>query len=125
MTISVSQVDPAVDRLVILDRSDAGGRRVVADIDSGLTRRPRKRYQVRVIKRADGKTTSVTRSRSKKKQSRSLRPVEKMTRKAARRTVRFMQDYLYLHDRSNKKKKNGWLRQGVTNIRKAARRSAD
>lgn len=124
MSISVSQLDPEVNQLLVMDRS-RGQKRVIADLDADLSRRPRKRYRVRVIQRQDGETLKVLGAPARKKQSKALRPVEKATRKSARRTIRFMQDYLYLHERSNKKKKNGWLRSYVTNLRKAFRRSRD
>ncbi len=121
----MSNIDPDVDHIVVVERDGSGRRRVVVDMDTGLSERRSKAYEVNVIRRGDdGAMRSVGKS-SRKKQARMLRPMEKATRKSARRGVRFMQDYLYLHDRSNQKKKNGWLREYPKNIRKAFRRSFD
>lgn len=57
-----------------------------------------------------------------KKQSKALRPVEKRVRKGLRRTLRSLDNYLTLHDRSNAKRKNGWLKDLGKNIRKARRK---
>ena len=59
-----------------------------------------------------------------KKQSRALKPVEKRVRKALRAQLRSLNVYLSLHDRSNRKRKNGWLRDLASNLNKARRKSA-
>lgn len=57
-----------------------------------------------------------------RKQSKPLRPVEKQLRKALRNQLRTLSVYLTLHDRSNRKKKDGWLRDLGANMRKARRK---
>lgn len=59
-----------------------------------------------------------------KKQSRALKPVEKRVRKALRAQLRSLNVYLSLHDRSNRKRKNGWLRDLTSNMNKARRKSS-
>ena len=59
-----------------------------------------------------------------KKQNKALKPVEKRLRKALRRQLRTLSAYLTLHDRSNRKKKNGWLRDLGSNMSKAGRKSS-
>lgn len=125
MTRTVYQIDPEVDHLVVMNRDGAGRRRIVAEVDANLSEPSRKTYKVRVVERSPEGGARILEVPSRKKQSRLLRPLEKLTRKSARRTIRFMQDYLYLHDRSNKKSKNGWIRSYAKNLRKAARRRDD
>jgi hypothetical protein len=57
-----------------------------------------------------------------KKQNKTLRPVEKRLRKVLRRQLQTLDFYLTLHDRSNRKKKNGWLRDLGSNMAKARRK---
>jgi hypothetical protein len=59
----------------------------------------------------------------KKKQSKRLKPIERRVRKMARRQSRMMSMYLDLHDISNRKKKNGWMRDLRKNVRKAVKKS--
>lgn len=125
MTRTIYQVDPEIDHLVVMNRGDDGRRRVVAEVDANLSEPSRKTYKVRVVERSSGGGSRIVEAPSRKKQSRLLRPLEKLTRKTARRSIRFMQDYLYLHDRSNTKSKNGWIRNYVKNMRKASRRGND
>ena len=125
MTRAVYKIDPEVDHLVVLNRDGGGRRRIKAEIDANMSEPSRKNYKVRVVERSADGGAHIVKSPSRKKQSRLLRPLEKLTRKTARRSIRFMQDYLYLHDRSNKKCKNGWLHNYTKNFRKAARRRDD
>ena len=124
-------IDPEVDHLTLIDRDGDGRKRVVLNVDADLSETRSKPYKVTVIKRsADGNVVvsgsgAGKRKSSKKKHSRFLRPAEKATRKRMHRGIRFLQDYLYLHERSNLKKKNGWIRSYGKNVRKAIRRSAD
>ncbi|MBE9033671.1 DUF6312 domain-containing protein [aff. Roholtiella sp. LEGE 12411] len=48
--------------------------------------------------------------KKKKKQSKLLSPWEKSVRSLAKTQVKASRTYLDRHERSNKKKKNGWLR---------------
>ncbi|HSP25674.1 MAG TPA: hypothetical protein VLQ65_10900 [Saliniramus sp.] len=125
MTRTVYQIDPEIDHLVVMNRDGAGRRRIVAEVDANMSEPSRKTYKVRVVERNVAGGARILEVPSRKKQSRLLRPLEKLTRKSARSTIRFMQDYLYLHDRSNKKSKDGWIRNYTKNLRKAARRRDD
>jgi hypothetical protein len=59
----------------------------------------------------------------RKKQSKMLRPLERRIRRLARRESRALSMYLALHDRSNRKKRNGWIRDLGRNLRKVIRKS--
>jgi hypothetical protein len=124
-------IDPEVDHLTLIDRDGDGRRRVVLNVDADLSEPRKKTYKVTVIRRSSDGNVLVSGSgpgrskRRKRKQSRFLKPMEKATRRSMRRGLRFMQDYLYLHDRSNQKKKNGWFKYYGKNVKKAMRRSAD
>jgi hypothetical protein len=48
--------------------------------------------------------------RKRRKQSKSLKLFEKLARRGARAERRMFDEYLYRHDRSNRKKKNGWFK---------------
>ncbi len=56
------------------------------------------------------------------KQTRVSRALDKRIRKAARRNMQTVSRYLTLHDRSNRLKKNGWMRDLGKNLRKAMHR---
>ncbi len=57
-----------------------------------------------------------------KKQTKVSRALDKRIRKAARRNMQTVSRYLTLHDRSNRLKKNGWMRDLGKNLRKAMHR---
>jgi len=61
--------------------------------------------------------------RKKKKQSKRLRGLEKLMRKAARSRRAGADEYLKRHKRANERKKNGWARKLPRNMMKAQRRS--
>ena len=63
-------------------------------------------------------------ARKKAKSTRLLRPLEKLARHAATAESTFASAYLSRHDRSNAKKKDGWIRDIVPNLAKAAKRGA-
>ncbi len=56
-------------------------------------------------------------------QTKALRPMERIVRKMARRELGIAQVYLARHQRSNRLKKNGWLKDLTKNIRRAIRDS--
>ena len=56
-----------------------------------------------------------------KKQSKSAKPIDKRLRRSVRRQMKMLDRYLTLHDRSSRKKKNGWMRDLGRNIMKAVR----
>lgn len=55
----------------------------------------------------------------KRKGSQFVQPMEKLFRKAIRANNRLTSDYLDRHDRSNVKKKDGWLRDMNSNLTKS------
>jgi predicted transcriptional regulator of viral defense system len=59
---------------------------------------------------------------SKKKHAKRLKPLEKFMRRHSRARLISTQDYLDRHDRSNRKKKNGWLRDYLSNTLKSNRK---
>jgi Family of unknown function (DUF6312) len=60
--------------------------------------------------------------RKKKKQMRALRPIENVTRRVTRAQRVFWNTIVEQHDRSNERKRDGWLRDGFANIVKANRK---
>ena len=69
------------------------------------------------------KTAEYKKSKRKRKRSKSLRRPEKNARKlrAAMRT--FLDEADARHDRSSRKKKDGWLRDGPKNTMRAQRKA--
>lgn len=75
----------------------------------------------------DGSMTPVTlyeRSRERKKGSRLLRPAERAARQLVDAQSRAASDYLDRHARSNRKRKDGWLRDWGLNLVKASRKGS-
>jgi hypothetical protein len=66
--------------------------------------------------------TVIYKSRTKsKKVTRTFRPLEKGLRRVARAQVAFANTYLDKHNRSNQKRKDGWLTDFVSNIAQAGK----
>ncbi len=61
--------------------------------------------------------------RRRKKQSKMLKPIERTLRNAVRFESRLLNDYLSRHERSNAKKRNGWVKDLPTNLVRAIRKS--
>ena len=59
------------------------------------------------------------RKKKKKKQARALRPTEKMVFSMAKRYDKASKEYRDRHESSNKKKKNGWIKDFAKNYNKA------
>jgi|GEM_PF-2650902 hypothetical protein len=57
----------------------------------------------------------------RKKQSKSLRPLERFIRKMARRQAETAQTYLARHQRSNRLRKNGWIKDLYKNVVRSVR----
>ncbi len=69
----------------------------------------------------------LTETGLRKKQSKTLKPIERMIRKIVKCELAGANAYLERHDRSNKRKSNGWIRDIGKNLAKAvntARKSA-
>ncbi|HMV68491.1 MAG TPA: hypothetical protein PKA64_16700 [Myxococcota bacterium] len=62
--------------------------------------------------------------RTKRKTSRWLRPAEKMRRRLLQSQERFAEVLLEEHEKSSRKKRNGWLRDGNKAWWKATRKAA-
>ena len=59
------------------------------------------------------------RKKKKKKQAAALKPLEKSIREMAKRQSKATKEYYDRHERSNRKKKNGWIRDFSKNKSKA------
>ncbi len=59
----------------------------------------------------------------RKKQARVLRPLERGMRKGLRRQLGFARIYLAHHERSNRRKRDGWLKDLPRNVYRAMRYS--
>lgn len=57
-----------------------------------------------------------------KKESKYLRPLERRVRRMVRRRYRALGRYLVLHDKSRRRKRNGWVKDLGENLRKVIRR---
>ena len=64
----------------------------------------------------------VRQGRRRKKRTRGLRFIEKAVRRLTRAQARMAGVYTERHDRSNRKKRDGWLKDLVPNVVKAQRR---
>jgi hypothetical protein len=62
--------------------------------------------------------------RKKKKQTRALWPLEVPARRLTKAQRAYWDTLAERHDRSNEKKRDGWARDGITNIAKASQKSA-
>lgn len=60
------------------------------------------------------------RRRKKKKQTKGLKPFERIVRTVADANDAFASSYAKRHRRSNRKRKDGWLRDALANMAKAA-----
>jgi len=58
-----------------------------------------------------------------KKTTRRLRPIERKMRKLIRAEYKALGEYLVLHERSQRKRKNGWIGDLKTNLVKVIRRN--
>ncbi len=121
------KMDSDVKRVTVLKGGEGGGGRAVyrrRDDDDG-ERHPIKR--VTVIKRdAHGQIVSrdaYEGKRKSKKQSKGLRPIERELRKILEFRADVINNYLERHQRSNEKKRDGWLTDLPSNMVRAVRKS--
>jgi hypothetical protein len=61
--------------------------------------------------------------RRRKKQSPMLKPIERVLRRAIKFEARLLNDYLGRHERSNSKKRDGWIKDLSDNVRRSIRKS--
>jgi hypothetical protein len=59
-----------------------------------------------------------------KKQTRILRPLERVVRRVSRAQLDYWGTLVSRHNRSNRKKRDGWIRDSVTNLAKASQKRA-
>ncbi len=73
---------------------------------------------------ADGSATRTTlyEQRRKRRGSKRMRPFEKALRRMAEAQSTAANSYLDRHERSNRKKKNGWVKDLSKNISKSSRK---
>lgn len=90
-------LDPIVERLTILQK----------DPESGRLRR----------------SAVYKNDERKKRGSKRLRPFEKFVRRIGKAQARAASVYNARHDRSNRKKRNGWLRDLLPNMSKAQKQA--
>ena len=91
------KLDKSVKSVVLLNSTDSGAR--------------------------SSETLYKAKKAKKKKQSKMLKLLEKSLRKSLKTQAKVAEDYLERHDRSNKKKRDGWVRDVVKNVGKAFKKS--
>jgi|SRR5712691_1616225 len=64
------------------------------------------------------------RSRKKKKQTRALRPAERVAWRIVSAQRAYWDSLAQRHDLSNRKKRDGWVRDGISNMAKATQKGA-
>ena len=83
--------------------------------------------RVTIVERdASGETRAVAvyvRPRRRKRQTRGLKPVERAVRAASKAGDAFATTYRSRHRRSNRKRRDGWLRDSLLNLAKAGDRA--
>lgn len=75
-----------------------------------------------VLDKANGAVTLYKEKGKKKKQSSMLAPLEKRQRRLARALIAGSETYLEKHDGSNRKKRDGWVRDLGKNAQRALRK---
>ncbi len=121
MALTPIQVHPDVENIVVVHRNGDGVPHEASDWDLGMNKKRAKSTKVIVVQPGGEKVSSG--GMGSKKGSKHLRPMEKKARKSVTRTINILEDYLYLHDQANMKKKNGWLGAYTKNLRKAIKRN--
>jgi hypothetical protein len=120
------KLDSDVKRVTVLKGGEGGvNRSVYRRHDDEDDRHPIKR--VTVIRR-DGRGQIIARDayegkRKKKKQSKGLRPIERELRKILEFRSDVISNYLDRHNRSNEKRRDGWLSDLPSNMVRAVRKA--
>ncbi|WGF87512.1 DUF6312 domain-containing protein [Marinivivus vitaminiproducens] len=119
------KMDSDVRRVTVVKPGESGGRSVYRRRDHDDDRQPIKR--VTVI-RKDERGRIVARDayegeRKTKKQSRTLRPIEREVREILQFQANVIDNYLGRHRRSNEKRRDGWVRDMPDNVMRAVRKS--
>ncbi len=78
-----------------------------------------------LVVRADGQTQTLYREKSKKRKKGTpgLRQVERLLRRGVKANQSFTGTYLKRHDRSNRKRRDGWVRDLTVNLVRGQRKS--
>jgi hypothetical protein len=61
--------------------------------------------------------------RKRRKISKNMRPLERLTRRSLKASESYINTYLERHERSNRKRRNGWLRDYQDNTFKAQKKA--
>ena len=78
-----------------------------------------------ILSPEDGGATTLYKAKAKKrKNSRTLKPVEKIVRRLGKANNKYTTTYLQRHKKSSRKKRDGWLRDLNYNLHRAARKHA-
>lgn len=109
-----------VERIVVI-RPKSEGRVRVREIYHDDLDDDDDEVRVRILRGDDDDDERGPRRR-RRRVSKRLRPMEKMLRNTAKRQARVASIYLALHDRSNRRRKNGWVKDLRENVVKAVRK---
>lgn len=120
------KLDRGVKRVTVLKQGEAGPtREVYRQHDDDNERHPIKR--VTVLRRDDhGRIIardSYEGERSRKRGTRRMRPFERGVRELVEFQIRVLDGYLGRHNRSNEKKRDGWLGDMVTNVSRSVKKA--
>ena len=111
-----------VDRVTVLRRDDRGNvvrmQKIADDLDRGTGIEYVVRDETGRMRR--GEITEEI--GPPKKQSKLSKALDKRVRKMALGNARTLSRYMRLHDRSNSRKKNGWIRDLIKNVKQAKRK---
>lgn len=78
----------------------------------------------RIVVIEDGHIEQVFKDKKKKRKgTRMMRPLEKVVRRALKASNTLTEESLDRHNRSSRKKKNGWARDWMKNSQKANRKA--
>jgi hypothetical protein len=114
-----------VRRVTLIPRSGAGGARTVRHIYQRDDEDAGDALRVRVVRPGLGVVERLrvyrVPSGRRKRQSLLLRPLERRVRRLAKRELEIAADYLSRHERSNRRKSNGWIRDLRRNVVRSIR----
>ena len=120
------KLDRGVKRVTVLKQGEAGPtREVYRQHDDDHERHPIKR--VTVLRRDDhGRIVardSYEGERSRKRGTRRMRPFERGVRELVEFQIRVLDGYLGRHNRSNEKRRDGWLNDMTTNVVRSVKKA--
>jgi hypothetical protein len=92
-------------------------------VDLGRVARRVTLVPVKTAESSGGPVIVYERKRKRKKGTRALRGMEKLARRVARARNTYSTTYLERHEKSNEKKKDGWLRDRRYNRMRARRKA--